>query len=331
MTEGYDIIGDIHGHLGPLEDLLRTMGYREVDGAWGHPTRTAVFVGDLVDRGQHQVEVVRLAQAMVAAGTARMVIGNHEYNAVAWRTPVAEGSNEYCRPHTDHKRRGHEVFLEKVAENSPLHHELLDWFCTLPLWLELELGDARLRVVHACWNEAEMKVLEPLLDPDRSLNLAAVRATSVKHSPAYEALETVLKGPEIHLGGLCYLDKGGTPRYKARRRWWDPTATTLRTAALIPKRSLTPDGDPFPELPDTPIDPLGQYDDVAPVVVGHYWESIPVALYSPRVACVDYSVAGTGPLAAYRWSGEPTLDPANYVLQSVRHPHPDDNNEPSPD
>ncbi|MEY4339105.1 MAG: hypothetical protein RLZ14_955 [Actinomycetota bacterium] len=331
MTEGYDIIGDIHGHLGPLRDLLHTMGYREVDRTWHHPTRTAVFVGDLVDRGQHQVEVLELAQRMVAAGTARMVIGNHEYNAVAWHTPVVEGGDEFCRPHSEKNHRQHTVFLEKVVEGSPTHQRFLEWFCTLPLWLELELGGARLRVVHACWNEAEMHTLEPLLDPDRSLNLQAVRATSVKHSPAYEALETVLKGPEIDLGGLCYLDKGGIPRRKARRRWWDPTATTLRRAALIPRGALTPDRDPFPELPDTPIDPLGQYDGAAPVVVGHYWEQIPVALYSPKVACVDYSVAGTGPLVAYRWSGEATLDAANYVVQPVRHPHADDNLEPGDD
>lgn len=48
LTGPFDIIGDIHGCSSELETLLGRLGY--VDGA--HPDgRTAVFVGDLVDRG----------------------------------------------------------------------------------------------------------------------------------------------------------------------------------------------------------------------------------------------------------------------------------------
>ena len=325
--EGYDVIGDVHGHLEPLLGLLRQMGYAEVDGAWQHPTRQAVFVGDLVDRGTHQVELIRLVQAMIAAGSAQMVIGNHEYNAVAWYTPVPGDPIRHCRAR-DHKNRDqHEAFLAQVGEQSALHAELVEWFCTLPLWLELELGDARLRVVHACWDDSSMDVLRPLLSPNGTLTHDAVVATSVKHSPEYEALEVVLKGPEIPLGGAVYTDKGGHPRRKARRRWWDPTATTVRTAALIPPGSLTPDGKPFPELPDTPVPVIGSPDDV-PVIVGHYWCMPPLELWSPTVACVDYSVAGKGPMVAYRWSGESVLTVDHYEVFPVHHPSTEDNNEP---
>ena len=48
---GYDIIGDIHGHADKLEAMLRTLGYRRTAGAWRHPDRQAIFVGDFVDRG----------------------------------------------------------------------------------------------------------------------------------------------------------------------------------------------------------------------------------------------------------------------------------------
>jgi len=44
--------------------LLDVLGYRVVDGAHSHPDRTAVFVGDLMDRGPRQVEVVRIVRAM---------------------------------------------------------------------------------------------------------------------------------------------------------------------------------------------------------------------------------------------------------------------------
>ena len=45
----FDLIGDIHGHAAELEELLRRMGYRHRAGAWRHPERTAIFVGDFLD------------------------------------------------------------------------------------------------------------------------------------------------------------------------------------------------------------------------------------------------------------------------------------------
>jgi polynucleotide kinase-phosphatase len=75
LTGPFDIIGDIHGCAAELEALLAKLGY--VDGV--HPEgRTAVFVGDLVDRGPDTPGVLRRVMAMVKAGTALCVPGNHE-------------------------------------------------------------------------------------------------------------------------------------------------------------------------------------------------------------------------------------------------------------
>jgi polynucleotide kinase-phosphatase len=75
LTGPFDIIGDIHGCRSELDTLLAKLGYR--DGA--HPEgRTAVFVGDLVDRGPDSPGVLRRVMGMVAAGTALCVPGNHE-------------------------------------------------------------------------------------------------------------------------------------------------------------------------------------------------------------------------------------------------------------
>ncbi|RYG77434.1 MAG: metallophosphatase, partial [Alphaproteobacteria bacterium] len=60
-----DIIGDIHGHADRLEGLLLKLGYRQSGGAWRHPQRTAVFVGDLVDRGSQQRRTLETVRAMV--------------------------------------------------------------------------------------------------------------------------------------------------------------------------------------------------------------------------------------------------------------------------
>ncbi|MFI6443497.1 polynucleotide kinase-phosphatase [Kitasatospora sp. NPDC050543] len=85
LTGPFDIVGDIHGCRSELETLLTRLGYtltRDAEGRpidAGHPAgRTAVFVGDLVDRGPDTPGVLRLVMGMVAAGHALCVPGNHE-------------------------------------------------------------------------------------------------------------------------------------------------------------------------------------------------------------------------------------------------------------
>ncbi|MGW8366461.1 polynucleotide kinase-phosphatase [Streptomyces wedmorensis] len=81
VTGPFDIIGDIHGCSSELETLLAELGY--VDGH--HPEgRTAVFVGDLVDRGPDSPGVLRRVMGMVASGDALCVPGNHENKLGRW-------------------------------------------------------------------------------------------------------------------------------------------------------------------------------------------------------------------------------------------------------
>jgi protein phosphatase len=86
----FDIIGDVHGCAGELQALLTKLGYAVV---WSSartvtvtppPSRKAVFVGDLVDRGPNVPDVLRIAMSMVAAGTAYAVQGNHERKFERW-------------------------------------------------------------------------------------------------------------------------------------------------------------------------------------------------------------------------------------------------------
>jgi protein phosphatase len=76
----FDIIGDVHGCHRELSDLLDSLGYLPAsDGARQHPAgRTAVFLGDLVDRGPDTPGVLATVMAMAAAGSALCVPGNHE-------------------------------------------------------------------------------------------------------------------------------------------------------------------------------------------------------------------------------------------------------------
>jgi protein phosphatase len=77
----FDIIGDIHGCCRELEQLLEKLGYikTSLNPLYQHPEgRKAVFVGDLVDRGDRIIDTLNLVRNMIKAGTAICVTGNHE-------------------------------------------------------------------------------------------------------------------------------------------------------------------------------------------------------------------------------------------------------------
>lgn len=303
----YDIIGDIHGHAGPLKQLLDRLGYVESAGVWRHPSRRALFLGDYIDRGPEQVEVVRIVRAMVGAGEALAIMGNHEFNAVAWATPDPHQPGAYLRPHSAKNRHQHRAFLDQVEEDSRLHHEMLDWFRTLPLYLDLP----ELRAVHACWHPEQLGRLRPYLDRGGRLRDNAWVAAATKGEPLFEAVETVLKGLEVALpDGAAFHDKDGHPRREIRTRWWLDSPASYRDLALVPEATLA-------SVPDTPVADglLPGYDGEKPVFIGHYWLRGEPRPLTADVACLDYSVAARqgGRLAAYRWDGRHPLSPERFT------------------
>lgn len=155
----YDLIGDIHGHAAPLKALLEKLAYVEIDGVWQHPERQVIFLGDFVDRGPEQLDVIRIVKAMVEAGHAQTVMGNHEFNAVAWATPTADGRG-FLRAHSDKNQHQHKAFLAQIGEGSERHRDVIEWFKTLPLFLDLD----GIRVIHACWHSASLQVLADFTD-----------------------------------------------------------------------------------------------------------------------------------------------------------------------
>lgn len=72
-------MGDVHGCLPELLDLLERLGYRVNNGrVLPPPGRRLALVGDLVDRGPDVPGVLRLAMEAVRSGAAVCVLGNHD-------------------------------------------------------------------------------------------------------------------------------------------------------------------------------------------------------------------------------------------------------------
>lgn len=81
----FDIIGDVHGCIVELKELLARLGYEPAGDGYVHPAgRRVVFVGDLVDRGPGVVPVLRIALAMRNGGNALLVMGNHDHKFLRW-------------------------------------------------------------------------------------------------------------------------------------------------------------------------------------------------------------------------------------------------------
>jgi protein phosphatase len=130
----YDLIGDVHGCRAELETLLLALGWADDH----HPEgRTAVFVGDLVDRGPDTPGVLRIVMRMAAAGTALCVQGNHEAKLVralgGASVRVAHGLAESLRQ------------LEQ--EPAEQRQRARSFMAGLPT--QLVLDDGRLVVAHA--------------------------------------------------------------------------------------------------------------------------------------------------------------------------------------
>jgi hypothetical protein len=303
-----DLIGDIHGHSEPLLRLLEMLGYRDRAGVFRHPDRKAVFLGDFIDRGPDQREVLDIVRPMIDGEAALSVMGNHEFNAIAYFTEDPDAPGTHLRPHTDRHRRQHRAFLD-AYEGTDEHAEVIDWFRKLPLWLDF----GSLRVVHACWDHRLIGDLKcHHTGAGRRLSDELLVAASRRGSDEYRAVETLLKGREISLpAGQSFEDKDGHPRQRIRVRWWDGDARTFREVFLGPESARC-------HIPEDVIevDYDFQYSpDQPPVFIGHYWmEGEPEPL-TPNVACVDYSVASSrgGKLMAYRWDGEQALSAEKFV------------------
>lgn len=296
----YDIIGDIHGCGETLKALLRKLGYEISSGSYRHADRQAIFLGDFIDRGPRQREVLEIVRPMIDCGSARAVMANHEFNAIAFATPHPSKPG-HLREHSEKNCNQHRAFLDAYSPGSLDYAEMIEWFKTLPLWLDL----GGIRIVHACWDPAALDYLSKRLKNGALITDELLEDACTKGSRAYEAVETILKGKEIPLPpGSSFPDKDGSQRNHIRIRWWDGDAKSHRDAFFGPASALT-------HIPDDPVDEehlISYAHHEPPVFLGHYWlEGDPEPL-APNIACLDYSVAKPGgKLVAYQWDGEGVL------------------------
>ena len=303
----YDIIGDIHGHGDELNSLLTQLGYKDLGKGYCHKSRKAIFMGDFIDRGeklaQHKL-VLNTVMSMVNNQQAHAVMGNHEFNALAYHT---RHDGKFLRPHTDENKRQHQAFLNEFPEDSEEKQEALDFFFGLPLWLDF--GD--LRIVHACWDDSQIEMLKSVCPSGRMDNDVLI-AASTPGSAIHKAVEVLLKGVEVKLPlNKFFEDSMGKRRDNIRVRWWQQNLATFGEAVI-------PGGLDIGAAAALPMaEVMPGYASAAPACfIGHYQLTGEPKSLANNITCVDYSVsAASGKLVAYQWDGEQELDDSKYVYQ----------------
>lgn len=301
----FDLIGDIHGHADELTQLLELLGYRLQEGVYTHSERRVIFLGDFIDRGPRIRQALELVRGMINAGSALAVMGNHELNALAYHTPDAEAPGLFLRRHNPVNDRQHSQTMLQLGADEL--REYLNWFRTLPLWLDLP----GLRAVHACWDDHSIEQVKRGLLEHGGITDAFLQSACRPRNALFDPVETLLKGKETELpDGMTFADKDGHVRTRTRVRWYlSPQGHNYRSYALTDRIDCDL------ELHESVMTTAVPYPEAAkPVFVGHYWLSgqVPTIL-AENVACLDYSVAKGGFLCAYRWDGEQKLDNQHFI------------------
>lgn len=310
----YDLIGDIHGHADELVQLLEVLGYQKVQKVYRHPERKAIFLGDFIDRGPKIRQVLEIVRPMIEEGMALAVIGNHELNALAFHTEDPKSPGEYMRRHTAKHNGQLRRTVEQLKPDVLVFY--LEWFRTLPLFLDLD----GVRAVHACWDQQAINKIAQSLEDHRGITTAFLQAAYDEQNPLFGPVDAALKGKDARLpDGVLIRDKDGGVRTEISTRWYlPPEDHTYRTYAL-----QTDDIDCSLELSESVIIGAVPYPTTAkPVFFGHYWLSANrPEILADNVACLDYGVAKSGFLCAYRWQGEQKLSNENFVWLAASKPN----------
>lgn len=130
----YDVIGDIHGCLDELQELIQKLGHTiEQDPSFPHGKIVAreghglVFVGDVIDKGPKSYETLRFVETNSSQSFIKFIWANHENFVLKYLTGKIKdtGMPEEVRKEyfstTEEFNVGQELFADAVGRLQVLH------------------------------------------------------------------------------------------------------------------------------------------------------------------------------------------------------------------
>jgi bis(5'-nucleosyl)-tetraphosphatase (symmetrical) len=184
-------VGDVHGCIEELDELLKTIQY--------NPSQMRlVFLGDLVDRGPDSVACVRRVRELGA----ECIMGNHEEKQIRWY------KHEMNRLMTGKANPMKPLAPADAAANAALSDDDWTWLTALPV--KLHIGDNWWAVHAGC---------EPKFTLERQNKSQIMRVRYVDERGTGKALgpnlsqpegtqywDQLWKGPESIIYGHCVHD-----------------------------------------------------------------------------------------------------------------------------
>lgn len=302
----YDIIGDVHGHYRLLKKLLLNLGYTKMANGFVHPERKAIFTGDFINRGPEIRKTIRTIRTMVENGNALTIIGNHEVNAILFHL-----KDKDKKPLLKEPRKNYLALFKTLNEFLPYPEEFkshLRWMRQLPLYLDL--GD--IRVVHACWSEEAINVVNERLEEGRLKKRTYREYYKNPKSELARSINVLTKGIDLVMPGDLRVinNKGISPR-SFRLSWWEqPEGKTFKEMSFESKYHL-----PEYTIPKELVPKTHYYSEKEPIVFfGHYCRGRGPHIVKSNLCCVDSCVTGTKTLTSYSWNGEDAL-----ILKNLQH------------
>ncbi|MBR7059066.1 MAG: metallophosphoesterase [Neisseriaceae bacterium] len=292
-----DIVGDIHGEIDALRDLLRHLGY---DNQGWHPeNRRLVFIGDFIDRGIDSPAVVETIRRLTDSGNALAILGNHELNLL--NNDQKDGSGWFFEK--QRIREQHRYVQYKIA-NEKEKCEIINYINTLPIALE----NNNLRIIHAAWLGNHIETIKNLGNIDAKTAFSNFRANA-KQAEKYQAwYSQYIEEHEFY--HQHHRDENFDMPYLRAIGQYD-----LYHGEANPMRALTCGTECFAK---TPFYAAGrwrfvtrkrwweEYNDDCPVIIGHYWRQwyanshVQKSLFSEdanqwlgkkkNIFCVDFSI-----------------------------------------
>ncbi len=125
-------VGDVHGDVDRLEELLREKGLVDDDG-WIGGESVLVLTGDLTDRGPCGIETIAFVRRLQEKGDVESLMGNHDALILARAFEIrGERADPDCRD-LFVMNGGHEEEARALAEDD----EAFAWMQACPLMLKV--------------------------------------------------------------------------------------------------------------------------------------------------------------------------------------------------
>lgn len=132
-------VGDIHGHYDEWIELKNRIERQD-------PSAMFILVGDIIDRGPKQKEMLDWAlENITNDGKYQMILGNHEDMKLHLIYDVKENPDDYGDI-IDNYGFLYDMYNKEVSPERVI--EYLEWMRTLPLYKDIIVNNQRFIIVH---------------------------------------------------------------------------------------------------------------------------------------------------------------------------------------